>query len=351
LWGVFVERRKTFMKPASKTVLSSLVLLLTWLGFAQSSQCAEKVLAVPLIEQEQDQWSWTGCSAAVLKYYGKAINQCYIADFGWTRDDCCTTPANCNSPNTLYGSSGSIQDILKHWCVSSIGVANALTFEQCRTQIDANRPFIIRYEWDKGGWDFIVVRGYKTDPKNKLYLMNPMKGEGYGIFSYTYVKKKAGDHTWTQTLKGIKRDPHLANWSVENTPPVYYSSGQGYWSYKVSIKEIQDGCGDLHSFYTEFYDPFDGLMGREEYPLAEFRNWYVDCADADTQFPRLTTFCGEVETGLVYQSGYVKHSFVIKCDSGSTITRSVKIHLTGGGGGSQFEIQQGPGIPWARPAK
>jgi hypothetical protein len=340
------------MKPARKTVLSSLVLLLTWLGVAQSSQAVEKVLDVPLITQEQEQWSWAGCSAAVLKYYGKAITQCYIADFGWTREDCCTTPAKCNSPKTLYGSPGSIQDILKHWCVLSNGADRVLTFEECRTEIDANHPFIIKYEWDKGGWDFIVVRGYTTDPKNKLYLMNPLKGEGYGIFNYSYVKKKAGDHIWTQTLKRLRRDKHAADWTVENTTPVFSSDGD-VWNYEVSLVEIQNGCGKLQSFYHEFYDAFGTLIGRQDNKAADFLEWFYDCADVDTVLPRKTTFCGEVETGLAggWNSGYVKHSFVIKCDSGATITRSVKIHLTGGSGGSMSETQGGPGKPSTVPGK
>jgi hypothetical protein len=27
--------------------------------------------------------------------------------------------------------------------------------------------------------------------------MNPWPGEGYGAFTYAYVKMKTGDHTWT----------------------------------------------------------------------------------------------------------------------------------------------------------
>jgi len=338
------------MKPAIKTILSSLVLLLSWVGFAQSSQAAQKVLDVPLIEQGQDQWSWAGCSAAVLSFYKKSIKQCYIADFGWTREDCCTTPANCNAPNALYGSAGSIQDILKHWCVLSNGLARSLTFEECRTELDGNRPFIIRWDWDKGGWDFIVVRGYNTDPKNKLYLMNPLKGEGYGIFNFSYVKKRAGDHTWTQTLKRLRRDRHVADWAVANTPPV--GSG-GVWKYELSVEETQDGCGKLQYFYTDFYNAFDEFMGRQNNTAADFLDWFVDCPDVDTQWPRLTKFCGRTKTGLGggWPSGYVKHSFVIKCDSGATITRSVKIHLTSGSGASLSATQGGPGIPWTAPGE
>jgi hypothetical protein len=86
------------MKTASKTILSFLVLLLLGLCFAQSSLATRKVLGVPEVAQEQDQWCWAGSSSAVLQYFKKTISQCYIADFGWTRQDCCPTPANCNAP-------------------------------------------------------------------------------------------------------------------------------------------------------------------------------------------------------------------------------------------------------------
>ena len=109
------------MERTKKGILGCLMLLLLVGLAAESSMAAQKLLAVPLRVQEQDQWCWAGSSTAILKYYSKNIIQCYIADFGWKRKDCCTTPANCNSPNGMYGSSGSIQGILKHWCITSRG--------------------------------------------------------------------------------------------------------------------------------------------------------------------------------------------------------------------------------------
>ena len=82
------------MKWLTRCVLCFLMLIVMVLGLAQHSGAAMKSLAVPLVVQSQNQWCWAGTSNAVLRYLSKNISQCYIADFGWTRKDCCTTPAN-----------------------------------------------------------------------------------------------------------------------------------------------------------------------------------------------------------------------------------------------------------------
>ena len=200
-------------KPVS--ILLSISFALSVLLLSSSPViAAKKVLPVRETFQEQTQWCWGGVSQAVLRYWGKRKSQGVIANYAWGRKDCTNTPvpAICNQPNYMYGTKGSIQGILDHWRVSCTALAKHLTWRDVKKQINKKLiskdkdlgkkkgyPIIIRYGWYGGGGHFIVIRGFSTNGK-KLYLMDPWFGNGYGIFTYKYVKKESYDHTWTHTL-------------------------------------------------------------------------------------------------------------------------------------------------------
>jgi len=122
------------------------------------------VLNVPQIFQEQSQWCWAGCSEATIHYYRCGENvpaQCDMANFarinnGWGVDDCCVNPggAICNQPNSMYGTPGSFQAILQNWGVNSVGRDYALSQATVTSEINALRPFEIRWGWDGGGRAF-----------------------------------------------------------------------------------------------------------------------------------------------------------------------------------------------------
>src|ERR1700686_1547789 len=89
-----------------------------------------QVFSVEQTIQEQDQWCWDAVSCCVLKYYGKNIPQCTIAEYNRTvstwhnfgTTDCCVNASlGCNYWNYNWGTPGSIEDILLHWGVSSYG--------------------------------------------------------------------------------------------------------------------------------------------------------------------------------------------------------------------------------------
>jgi len=199
-------------------VLSALFIIGLFLFSAQDIFSAKKVLPVKEKFQEETQWCWAGVSQAVLKYYKKNKKQGVIANFAWGRKDCNKkpVPANCNQPNYMYGTKGSIQGILNHWGVSCVSTAKHLAFIKVKKQINEHPPkvvggpkvkgypLIIRYGWWNGGGHFIIIRGYDTAGK-KLHVVDPWFANGYGIFKYSYVKKKAGHHTWTHTLYDIKK--------------------------------------------------------------------------------------------------------------------------------------------------
>jgi len=302
-----------------------------YLAFPREVENASKVLSVPKTKQEQTNWCWAGCSSAVFSYYGKKIKQCYIADFAWSKVTCCKSAGPCNKVNSMYGEKGSIVDILKHWCVKSASVASALTFAGCKTEINAQRPFIIRYQWSDGKGHFLVVNGYSTGSSGndeKLYLMDPGNGS-YGFFTYAYVKAKVNHHTWTHTLKSLQKTMQTASWKATNTKPVGSTySGYPAWKYTLYLTEASGGCGQVVSFYWDFYGPTGSYISRQYNTKEDFAAWFDDCGDGDFQLPRVTKVCSKLWTHLGGQtSGAVKISFVIKCDKGNTITVSRKITL------------------------
>ena len=80
------------------------------------------ILSVPEIQQEQDQWCWSGVSKCVLDYYGVFVDQCNIAEYARSQNNslfgttnCCDDPEECNSWNWNWGYGGSIEDILSYF--------------------------------------------------------------------------------------------------------------------------------------------------------------------------------------------------------------------------------------------
>jgi|GEM_PF-2374438 len=308
------------------------------LGLPQVALPVKKSLKVPQIYQEQDNWCWAGTSSAVLSYFGKSISQCYIADFSWSRTDCCLTPANCDYAQDMYGSGGAIDGILAHWCVKSTGQANVLSFNACKAEINGKRPFFIRYGWTDGGGHFIVVKGYSVKANGTsptLELMDPYYGPE--VFPYSYVVS-AADHTWTHTLNNIKMTKAAADWMLSNsTPTSYYYTG--YWSFEIDITEFLGGCGKVNKFSWDFYSASKKHIGHQNNTAADFAAWFNDCNDGDIQFPNETKFCGSLWATLGgLTSGYVKLTFQIKPDKGGMKTKSILIYLPNLWGSSSLKV-------------
>jgi hypothetical protein len=182
-------------------------------------------LRVPQTIQEQDQWCWAGSSSCVLKYYGKNINQCTIAEYTRTvctwhsfgSVNCCADPLQgCNYWNYNWGYAGSIQDILQHWGVQNSGVGSAFSTAQIQTELNSQRPFIFRWGWTTGGGHFLVGHGF-ISATNQMYYMDPWFNEGLHIASYSWILSNS-DHSWTHTNQ-ITTNP-----TVPNVPVLLYPS-------------------------------------------------------------------------------------------------------------------------------
>ncbi len=190
---------------SKKTTLTLFVLFLVCLMFsANSLQGATVSLNVNLVVQEHSQWCWAASSKCVLNFKGKTPTQCQIANYSWSRSDCCgNTNFNwshaCNNPQNMYGSQGSLSSILTYWGVPNTGSATYLSYTTCQSQINSNRVFVLRFGYSGGGGHFVVGYGYNTSNSTLAY-MNPWPGEGLIWESYNYVKRNSS-RSWTHTIK------------------------------------------------------------------------------------------------------------------------------------------------------
>jgi hypothetical protein len=193
------------MNKKSILPLLSFVLLVFCFFGVTSSLLGDVTLAVPERIQQYSNWCWAGTSEAVLNYYGQYPSQCVIANFAWNTSKCCTGSTNfydmvkgCNKANYLYGTSGSIEGIMAHWGVASVGTDNPLTWTQNVTELNNGHPYFMRWGWTGGGGHFLVPYGYITTG-SYLQYMDPWPGEGYTTSLFSYVVS-ASDHDWTHTL-------------------------------------------------------------------------------------------------------------------------------------------------------
>ncbi len=175
---------------------------------------SQTVLGLPTVIQVQNQWCWSACSNCILTHYGLSTTQCQIAEYTRTvatwhnfgSMNCCSTAtAGCNYWNYMWGYAGSIDDILMQF--GSIGVSNisnTISVSAIQTEINNNRPFVIRWGWTSGGGHFILGEGYSAS--NNVYYMNPWPGEGSKVATYAWVVND-GVHSWTHTQKMTTNPP------------------------------------------------------------------------------------------------------------------------------------------------
>jgi len=181
------------------------------LALSASAHAGSGYAALPIQQatQEHSQWCWAASSVATLRLFNQTPSQCSVANWALGTSDACGDPnfnsnRRANQPNGIYGQSGSIQDILRHWGVTSNGIANYLSWTSSVNLVNGNRPFVIRFGWTNGGGHFVVGYGYDDRSGTKrLAYMNPWPGEGLTWSSYSWTVS-ASDHDWTHTLSTVR---------------------------------------------------------------------------------------------------------------------------------------------------
>jgi hypothetical protein len=184
-----------------KTLAGLGLCLLMPLAFAQ-----QKTLNVKLTQQEHSQWCWSASSKAVIGFYRTPPSQCSIVNWAFGINYACGNGtfdwnSNANQPNSLYGTSGSAQAILAHWGVGTNAFNYASSWNSIVSDINANKPFVIRFGWTSGGGHIMVGNGYHVvNGVGKVNYMNPWPGEGNTESSYSWVVRSS-NHAWTHSLR------------------------------------------------------------------------------------------------------------------------------------------------------
>lgn len=182
-------------------------LLAALLAASASSSAGYRYLNVNLVTQEHSNWCWAAVAVDVLRWYGSNPSQCGVVNWAYGRNDACGNGvfnwnSGANTPNGMYGQGGSIQSILSNWGLSSSGYGYALSWNAVVNDVNANRPFVMRFGWYSGGGHFIVGYGYDDrSGTQRVAYMNPWPGEGYTWSNYNWTVSAAYDHSWTHTLR------------------------------------------------------------------------------------------------------------------------------------------------------
>jgi len=139
--------------------------------------------------QEQTNWCWAGASQSVLQYYGFQISQRDIAAYGTN---------GANVANYLFGSADQkkgVDDILLRFGgIRTKAFRTPLGMDRVITELNAGRPFVFRWGWDKGGGHILTGKGFSGD---RMEILDPMWGTSMARFTWV---QRGGGHTWTSSM-------------------------------------------------------------------------------------------------------------------------------------------------------
>jgi hypothetical protein len=163
-------------------------------------------ISFSLEDQIGDNWCWLAVAVSTDRHFhlGSILKQCDLAtQLIPGASGCCTNngsvPRKCDQPGALDDALSAVNELAPGANPS----AGALLFPQVQAEIDNGRPVGIRIGWDgdpQFNGHFIIVTGYQVlKTKNKLYVQDPLWGDG--LYSYQQVATNylSNDGVWTHT--------------------------------------------------------------------------------------------------------------------------------------------------------
>ncbi len=225
------------MKMSQKVYLIGLSFAL----FCPSLSAKERVLAVPVNAQVQNQWCWAATSRSIIEFFeGSAPSQCEIAEFArknatldsasgyyFGDENCCTNPSGaCNNWNYNWGNPGSVVGIVENY-TSAIAsnykddkTGSYYALDQFQSFIDSSKLTYIRWEWTNGGGHFVIGYGYND---SIMFYMDPAHNEGAKMATYSWIIND-GIHNWTHS--NLFEKPGFAGGVVTSSSEVLSSSSE-----------------------------------------------------------------------------------------------------------------------------
>jgi hypothetical protein len=146
--------------------------------------------------QTESNWCWAATSTSVSHYYwfGSRWTQCRVACAELNLSTCCEVPAPdaCNVPWFL--------DRALTRTNNFVSISGPLTFDQVRTEIDAERPVGARIGWANGGGHFMVIYGYTKVLSHEYFdIDDPIFGKSHlkvSEFSNNYQTTGSWTHSY-----------------------------------------------------------------------------------------------------------------------------------------------------------
>lgn len=178
------------------------MLLLSWALAAPAMadvDFSEKHLDVPLHGQMTDLWCWATSAEMILRYMNNHVTQCSQA----TQEYGIDAKVDCCAPQALTSDLGSQHCVqggwppFEQWGFSSKNTADAceprdhcaLSFDQLKGEIDADRPVAFSWRYSGGGGHMMVAIGYVELGEEQWVLINNPWPPGNGdtaLITYDY---------------------------------------------------------------------------------------------------------------------------------------------------------------------
>lgn len=170
-----------------------------------SVNAASKSLSVSSITQEKSQWCWVTGPQIIIEYHkGTSPSQCVLVKRGKNIKSCPNEPGNLSQSKKAMSDSG----------ISNSGktVSKAISYSTIKSNINNDRPILLRKEWKDGKGKktgvghLAVIYGF-NDNSNTDYV-RVLKIRSSTSFktsvSYSNLKNNSA-FAWTHTIYNIKK--------------------------------------------------------------------------------------------------------------------------------------------------
>ncbi|MGG1876428.1 C39 family peptidase [Paenibacillus cisolokensis] len=196
---------KTKVSPYQKIITSVLltIMVVAMIMPASSAHAASKYLSVTATDQEKSQWCWVTAPQIIIKFHlGSAPSQCTLVKRGKNIKDCPNKPGTLSESKRAMTQSG----------ISSGGTTSGtVSFSTIKSDINNNRPMILRKEWKDGKGKktgvghLSVIYGFNDNSGNYVSLVKIRNSNSFkSSTSYSKLTNNS-DFAWTHTVHNIKK--------------------------------------------------------------------------------------------------------------------------------------------------